>query len=212
MDFTMKEVSAKNNGRIKFGIIPGHFATSHSHVSCYIDLNSIKNSYKAAKETAKELASSIYGSLQVDAIICVEGTRMIGAFLAEELSSGMHGINSGNEIYVITPEFGMDNQVILRDNIQSMVCGKNVLLLVSSVSSGKSVQRMVQSMKYYGGTPVGACAIFSAVPEIHGLKITRIFTAEDLPEYTTHRPSDCPMCREGRKIDALVNSFGFSKL
>ncbi len=212
MDFIMKEVSAKNNGRIRFGIIPGHFATNHSHVNCYIDLNGIKNSFKAAREAAKELAAAIYGTLPVDAIICIEGTRMIGAFLAEELSAGMHGLNSGNEIYVITPEFGINNQIILRDNIHSMVYGKNVLLLVSSVSSGKSVQRTAECINYYGGTPVGVCAIFSAVPEIHGMKIHRIFTAEDVPEYTSHKPSECPMCKAGRKIDALVNSFGFSKL
>lgn len=211
MDFTVQEVKARGNGRIRFGIIPGHFATNHSHVSCYIDLSEIKNSFKAARETAKELAGSLHGT-SIDAILCVEGTRMIGAFLAEELSAAINGMSAGKDIAVITPEFGIDNQIILRDNIQPMIRDKHVLLLVSSVSSGKSVQKTANCIRYYGGQPVAACAIFSDIPEMEGIKISSIFTANDLPEYTSHRPSECPMCAQGRKIDALVNSFGYSRL
>lgn len=211
MDFTMKEVKAANNKRIRFNIIPGHFATNHSHVSCYIDLNGIKNSFKAARETAKELAGALHGT-PIEAIFCIEGTRMIGAFLAEELSAGIHGMSAGNDIAVITPEFGVNNQIILRDNIQPMIRDKQVLLLVSSVSSGKSVQRTAECIRYYGGNPVVACALFSDIPETHGIKIHSIFDAKDLPAYTSHRPSECPMCAQGRKIDALVNSFGYSRL
>ncbi|MBQ8569685.1 MAG: orotate phosphoribosyltransferase [Oscillospiraceae bacterium] len=212
MENRIQEITAANNPRIKFAVIPGHFATNHSHVSCYIDLNGIKNSWKAAKETAKELAGPLYGVVPVDAIICIEGTRMVGAFLAEELSAGMHGINSGNEIYVITPEFDMNNRIILRDNIQKMVRDKNVLLLVSSVSSGKSIQQAAECLAYYGGRLVAASAIFSAVPDVRGLKINSVFTAVDMPEYTSHSPAECPMCASGAKIDALVNTFGYSKL
>ncbi|MCM1417985.1 MAG: hypothetical protein NC084_03525 [Bacteroides sp.] len=211
MDFTMKEVKLARNKRIRFGILPGHFATNHSHVSCYIDVSEIKNSFKAARETAKELAGMLHGT-PIDAILCVEGTRLIGAFLAEELSSGIHGMSAGNDINVITPEFGIDNQIILRDNIQPMIRDKQVLILVSSVSSGKSVRKTVNCIRYYGGKPVAACALFSDIPEDEGVKIYSIFGADDLPNYTSHRPSECPMCAEGRKIDALVNSFGYSRL
>ncbi len=204
-------ITAANNPRIKFSVIKGHFATNHSHVSSYIDMNGIKNSLKAAKEAAKELSGAFYHT-PVQAIICIEGTRMIGAFLAEELSAGMHGINSDTDIAVITPEFGMNNEIILRDNIQQLVRGKNVLLLVSSVSSGKSVRRTAQCLNYYGGTLVGVCAVFSDVTEIDGMRINSIFTEKDIPEYRSHNPADCPMCREGRKLDAIVNSFGYSKL
>lgn len=211
MDFTVQEVRARGNKRIRFGIIPGHFATNHSHVSCYIDLNEIKNSFKASRETAKELAGGLHGT-PVDAILCIEGTRMIGAFLAEELSLGIHGVNAGKDVAVITPEFGIDNQIILRDNIQPMIRDKQVLLLVSSVSSGKSVRKTANCIRYYGGQPIAACALFSDIPEAEGITIHSIFSMDDLPEYTSHRPSECPMCAQGRKIDALVNSFGYSRL
>ncbi|MGN1417422.1 MAG: orotate phosphoribosyltransferase [Oscillospiraceae bacterium] len=204
-------ISAANNSRIRFEVINGHFATNHSHVSSYIDLSGIKNSLNGAKETAKELAGA-FNYTPVQAIICVEGTRMVGAFLADELSSGMHGINAGIDISVITPEFGMNNEIILRDNIQQMIRGKAVLLLVSSVSSGKSVAQTMDCLNYYGGTLTGVGAIFSAVEEVHGMKISSIFTPKDIPAYQSHKPADCPMCQAGQKLDAIVNSFGYSKL
>lgn len=210
MNLTKNEITAKSNNKIKFEVVHGHFTTNHSHINRYIDMNGIKNNYKAAKETAKQLASSIYASVPVDAIICLESTRLVGAFLAETLSENLHGINSGNEIYCITPE-SVNNQIILRDNLQKLVRDKNVLLLVSSVSSGKSVQQAAECLNYYGGALVGVCAIFSAVPEVHGIKINSVFHADDIPDYESYNPAKCPMCNAGRKIDAIVNSFGYTQ-
>lgn len=212
MELRMQEITAAENHRIKFDIVNGHFATNHSHINCYIDMSGIKNNFRSAKETAKQLAGAIYSSVPVEAIICIEGTRMVGAFLAEELSTGIIGINTDNDINVITPEFDMNNQIILRDNMQNMIRGRHVLLLASSVSSGKSVQQTMECLNYYGGTLSGVCAIFSALPEVHGMKINSVFTAGDIPNYMSHKPADCPMCKSGQRIDAIVNSFGYSKI
>ena len=210
MNLTKNEITAKGNTKIKFEVIHGHFTTNHSHVNRYIDMNEIKNNYKAAKETAKQLAGAIYSSVPVDAIICLESTWLVGAFLAEELSEGTRGINYGNDIYCITPEY-MNNQIILRDNLQKIVRDKNVLLLVSSVSSGKSVQQAANCLNYYGGTLSGVCSIFSAVPEVHGIKINSVFHADDIPDYESYNPAKCPLCAAGKKIDAIVNSFGYTQ-
>lgn len=206
------EITAESNRRIKFRIIPGHFATNHSHVSSYIDMSGIKSSYMAARETAKELAGAIYGIIPVDTIICLEGTKMIGAFLAESLSEGFHGVNSGKDINVISPESGSNNQLILRDNMQELVRGKNVLLLVSSVSSGKSIRQAAECLAYYGGSLMGACAIFSDVDDVRGLTVHHVFGKNDIPAYASYTPAECPLCASGNKIDAIVNSFGYSKL
>lgn len=210
MNLTKNQITAKGNNKIKFEVIHGHFTTNHSHVNRYIDMNDIKNNYKSAKETAKQLAGEIYSSVPVDAIICIESTRLVGAFLAEELSEHARGLSAGNDIYCITPE-NVNNQIILRDNLQQAVRDKHVLLLVSSVSSGKSVQQAANCINYYGGTLTGVCAIFSAVPEVHGIKINSVFHADDIPDYESYNPAKCPMCSAGRKIDAIVNSFGYTQ-
>ena len=34
----------------------------------------------------------------------------------------------------------------------------------------------------------------------------------DLPDYESYDSHACPWCKAGQKIDALVNSFGYSSL
>lgn len=42
--------------------------------------------------------------------------------------------------------------------------------------------------------------------------VNHVFDRSDLPDYETYAPHDCPFCREGQRIDALVNSYGYSQL
>jgi orotate phosphoribosyltransferase len=42
--------------------------------------------------------------------------------------------------------------------------------------------------------------------------VDSVFTRDDLPDYRTYSLQDCPLCKEGRKIDAIVNSYGYSKM
>ena len=98
------DLRAKKNKRIGIKIIPGHFSTSHSHVNYYIDMTDIKSYYKKAKLAAEELAKA-YSSTPVDVIICLEGTRIVGAYLAEELAqTSIAAINHDANLAVVTPE------------------------------------------------------------------------------------------------------------
>ena len=208
---TQELVSAKNKS-IKIGIIPGHFATNHSHINYYVDLNSIKRSFKMAKETAKELAVE-YINTPIDTIICMEGTSMIGALLAEQLTEGnQHSINNGNDIYLINPETNSNNQIIFRDDSQGKIWNKRVLLLISSASTGRTIDRCVECLKYYNGILVGVSAVFSAIKELDGIKVNSLFTIDDIPDYNSYSIGECPACKEKQKVDALVNAHGYSKL
>ncbi len=212
MENRTQEITYSKNPKIKIGIIPGHFATNHSHVNYYVDLNKIKRRYKNAKETAQVLAG-IYDSTPIDTIVCLEGTQMLGAFLAEGLSIGSNrSINFGNDINVITPELDSNNQMIFRDDTQPMIWGKRVLLLISSVSTGWTINRCIECLKYYNGELVSVAALFSAVNEVNGIEVKSIFTPHDFPGYESHSASECPMCAAKRKVDALINAYGYSKI
>ena len=63
-----------------------------------------------------------------------------------------------------------------------------------------------------GGDPVGIASIFASVKECAGYPVASIFDTHDLPDYETYDSHSCPWCRQGKKIDALVNSFGYSSL
>ncbi len=213
METRIQEIRARGNKDIRIGIIPGHFATNHSHVNYYVDLTSIKSRHKMARAAAGELAKKYLNSTAIDTIICLEGTEMIGAFLAEELSNaGVRNINSGSDICVLTPETNANNQMIFRDNTQKMVWEKNILLLIASVSTGKTINRSVECLQYYSGRLAGISAVFSAAQEAAGLPINAIFTEEDIPGYRTSPSMDCEQCKRRQKIDAIINSYGYSKI
>ena len=93
-----------------------------------------------------------------------------------------------------------------------MIKDQQVLILAASVTTGKTIKRAIETVLYYGGTVSGISAIFSAVPAIAGIEIKTIFTETDVPKYHAYEPADCPMCRAGQRVEALVNSFGYSEL
>ena len=96
------KITSHQHPRVNIKIIPGHFATSHSHVNYYIDMTSLKSMHLMAKEAAAELASSFFNT-PVDTIVCLDGTEIIGAFLARAIAnSGLAGINRDLSIAVIT--------------------------------------------------------------------------------------------------------------
>ena len=65
---------------------------------------------------------------------------------------------------------------------------------------------------YYGGQVAGLAAIFATTHEFMGMRVNSIFDPNNLPDYQSYESRDCPMCKAGQPIDALVNSFGYSSL
>jgi len=93
-----------------------------------------------------------------------------------------------------------------------MVKGKNVLLLLATATTGKTLNQSLECIEYYGGRVRGIGAIFSAVKESHGIPINAIFSPDDIRGYQTYRFKDCPMCQKEMKVEAIVNAYGYSKL
>ena len=191
----------------------GHFATANSHTNYYIDVVAQKSRMTEARAVAEELSSYYYADTIVDTILCLDGTEVIGACFADELSKAeIISMNAHKSIYVVTPETTRGNQLLFRDNIVPMINGKNVMILAVSVSSGKTVEAAVEAVKYYGGIVTGISAIFSTAKECEGVPIHSVFDPNDFEEYCSYPARECPMCKEGRKIDGLVNCHGISLL
>ena len=190
----------------------GHFATSHSHINYYIDVTTQKTRLSEANAVAKELAA-YYKNRIVDTILCLDGTEVIATCLAEELTrEGYANMNAHQTIYIVTPEHTTGSQLFFRDNIVPMVQGKNVLILAASVTTGYTANAAVEAIKYYNGIISGIAAIFATMEECAGYPVHSVFDPNDLDGYATYPSHECPFCKEGKKIDALVNSFGYSKL
>lgn len=194
-------------------VIPGHFATNHSHINYYVDMTIMKSRKSEAAAAASVLARKYSTSTYIDTIICMDGCEVIGAYLADVLTaSGIMSLNQHKTMYVVTPEMNPGGQLIFRDNIQFMINGKHCLLLLASATTGRTIARAMECVNYYGGILEGVSALFSASKKVEGMEINSIFDGSDLADYKTYDASRCPMCEKKQKLDAIVNSFGYSKL
>lgn len=191
----------------------GHFATSNCHSNYYIDVVAQKARLPEAKAVAKQLSSYYYADTPVDTVLCLDGTEVIGTCLANFLAKpDSYNLNADKTICIVTPETTHGSQLLFRDNIVPMITGKHVMILAVSVASGKTVESAIDAIKYYGGSVAGIASIFSTAKECRGLPVRSIFDPNDLENYQCYPASECPMCKAGIKLDALVNSHGFSKL
>lgn len=213
MEERMIKFYSKESNKVAIHAIPGHFATSNSHINYYVDVTSLKSRISEAREVSKLMVAQYAQNMCVDTIVCLDGTEVIGAFLAEEFDKREFlSTNKHETIYVVTPEFNSSNQMIFRDNSIPAIRNKHVVLLLGTTTTGVTVQRAVQSVRYYGGIVEGISSVFSTVTEILDMPIHSIFDQRTVLNYESYSPSECPFCKKGHAIEAMVNGFGYSKL
>ena len=212
MAISLVKLPTKKYG-LTLRVCKGHFATNHSHINYYIDVTAQKFRLSEAKAVARELTAEYKYRGAVDTILCLDGTEVIGACMASDMmKSNVLTSNEHGSLYVVTPEHTTGSQLIFRENTLPMVRGKSVLILLASVSTGYTADSAMQAIQYYGGQVVGIASIFATVKECGGVPVTHIFDTSDLSDYASWEAHRCPLCQQGQKIDALVNSYGYSNL
>lgn len=213
MESRMFKIYSPADSKVALKVIPGHFVTSHSHINYYVDLTTLQARQNEAEAAAKLLARKYENNTVVDTIICLNSCEVIGAYLAQELSkSGIMCMNAHKTIYITSPEQDINGQMIFRDNAKIMVEGKNVLILSTSITTGVTLDKAIDSVEYYGGTVRGIASIFSFISKARGIEVSSIFDAKDMTGYASYDARVCPMCKAKQKIDAIVNGFGYSRM
>ncbi len=211
---TLTAYKVKSKGKNLFlRVSKGHFATGRSHTNYFIDITMQKSRLSEASALAKEISAYYNRNTIVDTILCLDEMQVVGTCLADELTKGdFMNMNAHQTIYIVTPEATSGNQLLFRDSLAPMISGKHVLILAASVNTGYTVKAAIEAIGYYGGKAVGIASVFATVDECMDLPVHSVFNPNDLDGYEINPSHSCPMCKRGEKIDALVNSFGFSKL
>lgn len=192
-------------------VVKGHFMKSNGHMNYYIDVTMQKCRLSEANAVADELVSHCNSTMIVDTILCLDEMQVIATCMAEKLTaSGFMNLNANQTIYILTPEKISAGRFIFREESIPMIAGKNVLILTSSVATGRTTKVAMDAVKYYGGTVSGLASIYSAVNECRGVPVYSVFDANDLDGYFCVPAHECPLCKEGRDVDGVVNSYGFS--
>lgn len=206
-------IKCPQNANLEIAVYQGHFATRNCHNSHYIDITRMKHEHTMAREAGIALAQRYAYDKPIDTIVCMDGSEVIGAFLARHLAKkDRYNVNMDKNINVVTPEFDNNGLLIFRENLAPMIAGKNVLLLISTVKSGKTIAQTIECAEYYGASIQGIAAVFSTVGELNGMPVCSIFSPDDIPGYISSPIKACPLCKAGKKIDAIANSYGFSRV
>ncbi len=197
---------------VTINALQGHFATSNSHVNYYVDTTRLKIRVSEAKGAAAALRDKIAGDIHtVDTIVCLDENELLGGFLADRmLSSGFLNTNLHETIYVVRPEENSLHDFMFSRNNRIAITGKNCLVLTGTLTTGATVQRILECIEYYGGKNVGVAAVFSTITEVFGNRVYSVFSEEDLPGYATYPMESCPYCAKQIPIEALVNGRGYA--
>ena len=199
-------------GDVSLRVARGHFATRNSHTNYFIDVTAKRCSLKEANAVARQLAAKLRMTM-VDTIVCMDNTRVIGTCLAQQLTEGGYrSMNAGEDIYLLRDNVYMGGKLIFRDNVLPMPRGKNVLLLLASITTGGTVQQGTRCIRYYGGNVAGIASIYSHMDEVDGIPVISLFNTSHLPDYASYSLETCPLCAQGLKVDALVDMYGYSAL
>ena len=192
-------------------VTKGHFMKTNGHMNYYIDVTMQKSRLSEARAVAEELVSYYNNTTVIDTILCLDEMQVIATCMAERLTSeGFMNLNAHQSIYILTPEKVAAGRFIFRETSVPMISGKNVLILTSSVATGRTTSVAIDAIKYYGGNVAGLASIYSAVDECDGIPVHSVFDANDLDGYYCVPAHECPLCKEGQMVDGVVTSYGFS--
>lgn len=202
------------NTNFQLKVIPGHFVTNHSHNNYYVDLTAPCMLFRDAKQIAEVLSRKYKNIVPVDTIFCLDGTEAIGTMMAQYLVDSHlgRGTHAKKEVAIVTPELDNAGRLILRDNIKPLVKDRDCIVLVASASTGYTVHKGLEVVRFYGGIPRGVSALFSKISQQDGVTVDSVFTLADLPDYKSYDFTNCPYCAKGDPIDAIVNGHGYSEL
>ena len=207
------KIDSPYNNLIKLKVSQGHFATISSHINHYIDLTTLKARASEAKAVAKSMSHEYISTTIVDTIVCLDNTDVIGAYLADALTeSGIMSMNQHGTMYVVTPEINSLGQLTFRDDVVPMINNRHVLLLLPTATTGYTTEKVIECIKYYGGSIAGISAIFSAVDSVQGYDVHSIFHMSDIEGYASYNSHECPFCKAGMKLDGLVSAGGLSQI
>ena len=231
------KIYSKDHPALALKVTKGHFSSDRFHINQYIDMTDLKMRQRNAEEVAKaivekyvkrvtltpviglvseamnQMAATNATKAPIDTIICMDGCEAIGAYIAKELSEvGFATTNTHKTTYILTPEFDSTGQMVVRENIKPMLKGKHVLVVLATAMSGHTIAKSLRCISSYGGIVEGISCIFSAISEIEGHPVNSVFEASDLEGFRLSEPDNCPDCKAGVKLDAIVNSYGYTVL
>ncbi|HWJ03977.1 MAG TPA: orotate phosphoribosyltransferase [Verrucomicrobiae bacterium] len=164
----------------------GHFRyTSGLHGNIYMQCAQVLKYPDYTEQLCKELAKPFVGKVDI-----VVGPAMGGILVAYEVARqlGVPSIFAERENGAMTLRRGF-----------SLEPGQRVLVVEDVITTGGSVQEVINIVKAAGAAPVGVGVMVnrSGGKADFGIQLEALLRL-DLPAY---KPEECPMCKEGLPVE-----------
>lgn len=178
-----------------------HFVyTSGRHGNVYIRKDML---YPHTKETSKicKLFAEKFKNRNIDIIVA---PAIGGIILSQWTAYHLSKLKKKEILGIFTEKDENDNQVFKR-GYDSLVKGKNVLVVEDLTTTGGSVKKVVNSVKKAGGKVIGVCVMLSRDPKMvtsesigAALSYLGIFKAD------SYDREECPLCKNNIPINTIV--------
>ena len=198
-----------NKSSLFLRVAKGHFATSHSHINYYIDVTTQKARLSEAKLSPRSwwLPISTAPSWTPCSVWTHAGHRHLSGQRADQRRFA--NMNAHQTIYVITPS----TPAAARSSSATISPRWSRASTSSSCrppSPPATPCRRPSRRSTTTAAPWRACRPSSPLPTSVWASGHLHLRPSSLPDYASFDSRDCPMCKAGQHIDALVNSFGYS--
>ena len=174
--------------------------TSGRHMSVYINKDAL---YPHTKETSR--ICELFAEKYKDAGIDVVAAPSLGGIILETWTAyHLSEINKKEVLGVYTEKDAEKNQIFTR-GYDTLVAGKNVLILEDLTTTGGSVAKVVASVKNAGGNVVGVCVMVNRDPEkVNAQTLGFPFDSLAVLKAESWEETDCPLCAQNVPINTTV--------
>lgn len=178
-----------------------HFVyTSGKHGSVYINKDALYPHTAETSQAGKMFAQK-FKDMDIDV---VAGPALGGIILSQWTAHHLSKLKHQEVLGVYTEKTPEKNQVFTR-GYDTLVKGKNVLVIEDLTTTGGSVRKVVDSVKAAGGNVVAVCVMVNRDPV--GVTTETVggpFSALGILKAEAFDESDCPLCKSGKPINTSV--------
>lgn len=178
-----------------------HFVyTSGKHGSVYINKDALYSHTAETSEVGKMFADK-FKDLDIDV---VAAPALGGIILSQWTTHHLSKLKHKEVLGVYTEKTPEKNQVFTR-GYNSLIKGKNVLVIEDLTTTGGSVRKVVDSVIAAGGKVVAVCVMVNRDPvNVTSEVVGGSFSALGVLKAEAFDEDDCPLCRKGIPINTSV--------
>jgi orotate phosphoribosyltransferase len=182
-------------------IIDSHIVgTSGRHVSLYINKDALYP-HTAYSSRIGELFAQKCKDVDIDVV----AAPALGGIILSQWTAYHLSQLKGKEILGVYTEKTEDKNQIFTRGYDTLVTGKNVLVVEDLTTTGGSVKKVINSVRKIGGNVVAVCVMVNRDPVlVNEETIGAPFSSLAVLKAESWKEEDCPLCKKNIPINTTV--------